>query len=278
MSYQIIPNIIFILSVLGILLIVLRHLSEAKTIPEIPAGEPNVHKKLLAKGLPAEAFTKIGTFIKFRLAKIWHFVLEAKDLKPHATSGYKIKKLFSHKITGFKKPVSPPPVTTHEVKNEKYYLDIIKLQPKNLSNYDALGKYYLDRDSLSDAKDIYLYLANHEPSNPEYQARLAYCFYKNKQYTEAASHYQKSLALDSTQPNRYYNLGLSLEAVGNWQEAVKSFEQAITLEPSNIKYFISLGNAYAKAGNLPKSKEMFIEAQKLDPQNELVKSKLARFI
>lgn len=235
MSYQILPNIIFIFAALGILLIILRRLPEASVYEEKKAAVVEADKKLIAKGLPAEAFSKVGSFFKLRVKKSWNFILEAKDLKPHAAAGYKMQKIFGGKLPGFKKQ-GITPVTTQEIKNERYYLDLIKIQPKNLTHYDALGKFYLEKENFSDAQDIYIYLTNHQPANPDYQARLAYCYYQAKNFEKASEHYQKSIGLDSTQPNRYYNLGLSLESAGRHQEAVKAIAKALELEPENNKY------------------------------------------
>jgi tetratricopeptide (TPR) repeat protein len=261
---------------LGILLIILRHLPEAAINDSREIEEPSADKKLLAKGLPAEAFSKVKTNVQFWIKKTWIFILEAKDLKPHAAAGYRMKKIFSRSQPSEKK-FPPAPITTHEVKNEQYYLSMIKLQPKHFEHYDALGKFYLEQGSLEDARDIYQYLASHQPTSPEFQARLAYCYYQTKQFEKAAEHYQKSLGLDSTQPNRYYNLGLSLEAGGKLPEAIKSFDQAIALEPKNSKYYLSLSNTYAKMGNTQKAKELLLQAQVFDPSNELIKSKLTKY-
>lgn len=255
---------------------ILRHLPEAASATQ-PEPKEDSRKKLLAKGLPAQAISKIRVAVFFAVKKVWHFVLEAKDLRPTAQMGYQMKKIFGGRLPSFKKPALIQPLTTHEVKNEQYYLDLIKLQPRNLAHYDALGKFYLEQDNTDDARDIYQYLANHEPANPDFQARLAYCFYKTKNFKRAAEHYQKSLTLDSTQPNRYYNLGLSLEAAGKLPEAVVNFERAIYLEPS-VKYYISLSTARLKLGDAKKAEEALLAAQRLDPENETLKAKLERFV
>jgi tetratricopeptide (TPR) repeat protein len=274
LSYQIFPSVILILSVLGILLLILRRLPEAGNFMEQAPVEANVHQKLLAKGLPAEAFSKVSKFFKFWTKKIWNFVLEAKDLKPHSAAGYQMKKIFNGRLPGFKAQAAGPAVADGE-KDEQYFLDLIKSDPKNLFNYDLLGRFYLERASFTDAKDIYEYLASHEPGNAEFHARLGYCFYQDKQFEKAAQAYQKSLALDSTQPNRYYNLGLSLEGAGNLEEAVKNFEIAVSLEPT-VKYYISLSNALLKQNNGPRAREVLQKALALDPQNETVKAKLEK--
>ncbi len=243
MSYNILPNIIFLISILGILLIILGRLPEAAEQQETAGREPSAEAKLQKKGLPTLAASKIRVTAALITKKVWNFILEAKDLKPHAAAGYRIKKIFGGKLPalpGFKKSSGFSPVANIEIRDESYYLEIIKLQPRNLANYDALGKFYLDRESISDAKDIYLYAVNHEPANPDYQARLAYCYYSDKQFGKAAEHYQKSLALDSTQPKRYYNLSLSLEAAGDGEGALKALRQALELQPKNPKFLHSL--------------------------------------
>ncbi len=255
---------------------ILRRLSEASSLQGQAVPEPKVHEKLLGKGLPAEAFSKLSSFLKFWAHKIWNFMLEAKDLKPHAAAGYRMKKIFNDRLPMFKKPAAPPPLTFHKEIDEQHYLDIIKLDPKNLANYDALGKYYLDEKSHEDARDIYLYLASHQPNNPEYHARLAFCFYQSKMFDKAAEHYKKSLALDSTQPNRYYNLALSLEADGKIDEALRNFEKAIALEPTSGKYYLSLGNAYLKAGDMTKAREALASGMRADPNNQAIEDRMEK--
>ena len=274
LSYQIFPNIIFILAVLGALLLIVRRLPEAAVSNDETPTEAGAHTRLLQKGLPAQTFSKVDAFFKFWAKKIWNFILEAKDLKPSAAAGYRMQKIFNGKLPGFKAQAAPQPAITHDVKSEQYYLDMIKLRPKNLSNYDLLGKFYLEQSDFTEAKDVYEYLCNHEPGNPEFQARLGFCLYQNKQFDKAAAAYQKSLALDSTQPNRYYNLGLSLESAGKPDEAIKNFETAISLEPSSVKYYISLSNIYLKTNHGPKAREVLLKARELEPENEAVKAKL----
>ena len=236
MSYQIIPNITFILSVLGILLIILKQVPQATALKNEQTEHVENQQRLLEKGLPAQTISKIKVKLQTLLRRAWNFVLEAKDLKPHAEAGYKMKKIFGGKLPIFKKPTIIVSQLAPEEKTEQYFLDIIKLEPKNLLHYDDLGKFYLDRENIVDAKDIYQYLVNHQPANPDFQARLAYCFYQVKNFIKAADHYKKSVILDSTQPNRYYNLSLSLEAAGRLKESKEALRKALQMDPENPKF------------------------------------------
>jgi tetratricopeptide (TPR) repeat protein len=238
LSYQLLPNVIFILAVLGILLIILRHLPEAANLREKEKNEGTAEAKLLAKGLPAVAISKAKTLALTAAKKVWHFVLEAKDLKPQALSGYRIKKMFGGRLPEPRTPGLPnsPAPALPPVKDEKYFLDQIKLSPKNLFNYDALGRFYLEHGNFKDAKDIYLYLISHDPASADFHARLGFCLYHDKKFAESAKAYQKSVSLDSTQPNRYYNLSQALKGAGKLTDAKITLKHALALEPANQKY------------------------------------------
>ena len=59
-------------------------------------GEPGAEEKLIKKGLPAQAISVVRVTVIATAQKAWNFVLEAKDLKPHAAAGYKIKKIINN--------------------------------------------------------------------------------------------------------------------------------------------------------------------------------------
>lgn len=263
-------------SVLGIILIILRRLPDASQLPEEKEIPEHSHLKLRQKGLPAVAASKVKTLAKLLIIKVWNFALEAKDLKPASAAGYRIKKFFGqrfhHSLPGqnqFNFNGEPRPVY-----NEEYCLDLIKRNPKNLDAYDNLGKFYLEQANFSDARDIYLYLTNHEAGNPDYQAKLGQCCFRLKIFEQAVLHYSKSVAIDTTQPNRYYNLGLSLEANGNTEQAIEAINKAIDMEPDNIKYYLGLSLCQQKLGLLEQAKATLNLALTKDPENEQVKKRL----
>ncbi len=250
MFYQTLPNIILVLSILGIILLILRRLPEVAKITEDPKNElVSADKKLLEKGLPTQAVWVLRSRVIHFSKRAWNFILEAKDLKHHSFAGYRIKKLFREKTSHANLTANgqPQPIQSPK-KTEKELLEQIKQDHKNLSHYDALGKFYLERQSYQDARDIYLYLVNHQSTNADFYARLASCYFKLRQYSQAADSYSKSVSLDSTQPNRYYNLGLALEAEGKLPESHEAFDQAAKLEPANEKYVLAANRLKAKAG------------------------------
>ena len=204
---------------------------------DIGQQEQNIRQKIAEKGLPVIAISKIKVQIKYLVKKIWQFALEAKGLRPAAATGYRIKKIFNYALKRKQGVLNGNlAFTINQPVSEKNLLEAIKKEPKNLKNYDSLGKLYLEQQNFIDAKDIYLYLTNHESGHSEYYAKLAFSLCQLKEYEKAVENYEKSIALDSTHPNRYYNLGFSHLAQKNFLQAKIAFEKALEMEPKNEKY------------------------------------------
>jgi tetratricopeptide (TPR) repeat protein len=252
MSYHVLPNIVLILAILGFIAMILRRLPEAVSAREHEQTHETAHEKLSKKGLPVLAVSKAKSIGRFWSQKIWHFVLEAKDLKPTAATGYKIRKMFSHhpeakQAVGLAQNeaqvVEPTRANEPERPSENEILESIKREPRNHKLYDDLGKLYLEEKKFSDAKDVYLYLVNHESGHSDHHAKLAFSCYQLREFGTAVEHYKKSIALDSTHPNRYYNLALCLSTSGRHEEAIQYFQKAVELEPQNQKYQMALEKA-----------------------------------
>jgi len=164
-------------------------------------------------------------------------MLEAKEIAPTGSAVLKIKKLFAARP----KPINPslPEEDGEEEipdKKEADYLKTIKKEPTNFSNYDSLGKFYLQNGQFSDANDIYLYLTSHASGIADYWAHLGFTAFRLKNYAKAAEAYKKSTALDSGQPNRYYNLAQCLKAAGKQKEAMNAINKALAMDPQNFKF------------------------------------------
>lgn len=271
LSYQILPNLIFILAILGILILILRRLPEAASHQEIAEAAGDPAARLSGKGLPAMAVSKIQSTLRAWIKKIWNFALEAKDAKPHALAGYRIRKMF-----GSAPKQAGTAAAAQEPRAEEHFLAAIKDEPKKLSHYDNLGKFYLEQGKIEDARDVYEYLVKHDPANADFHARMAYCHYQLKDYEKTVQHYRQSLALDSSQPNRYYNLGLVLEMLGRNREAHEAFRHAIALEPGNTRYYVSMSNVCLKLGAHDQALNALQKAHQFDPQNEKVVEKMQK--
>ncbi|MEK7618364.1 MAG: hypothetical protein AAB410_04440 [Patescibacteria group bacterium] len=245
LSYQIFPTLIFFLAIFAAILMVLRRLPEINN----PANKKlenagmEIHKKLQEMGMPALAASKIKHYGVFWLKKIWRFMLEAKEMAPTGASVLKIKNLFAvrQKINGGAALAEEINSGENENKTEQDFLASIQKEPKNYLHYDNLGKFYLSRGQFGDAKDIYLYLTAHASGNPDYWARLGFASFRLKDFTQASTAYKKSLDLDSSHANRYYNLAQSYKALGEIEAAKASIKKALQMDSQNFKFLELLG-------------------------------------
>lgn len=226
-------NITFVLSAFGVILMVLRHLPQAtreqkqlSAHKEANATLPS-NEALIAKGLPARAYSRSLGVLKLIKHKIWHFVLEAKGLKQSPKISYQFQRIFS---TG---PADTQPAL---IKNEKYYIDLIKRNPKDNSYYDMLGQYYIEQKKMHDAVSVYDYLVNHAPTEAIFWVRLGLASLYLQEYSRAEDAYSKAVNLDPTNPSRFYNLALAQQGLKKYSAAVQALDRALHLEPSNRKY------------------------------------------
>lgn len=232
MPYNIIVNLIFVLSVLGVIFMVLRRLPEAAQQHQEEASVNTVietnHEALSDKGLPIKDISKLKQILKQIWFKVSQFLLEAKGLRHTPKINYNFQKIFTK---------NRDEVSSGAVKNEKYYIDLIKRNPKDYSFYDLLGQYYLNEQKLPDAINVYEYLVEHAPTQVMFWVRLGLASLYLKDWDKAQRAYTKALDLDPSHPSRFYNLALSLQGLHRYKEAVSALDKALELEPKNQKYF-----------------------------------------
>jgi tetratricopeptide (TPR) repeat protein len=258
LSYQILPNLILLLAILGVVVLVLRRLPEAASLDKEEA-EAHTQPQLLmaAKGLPAKAASRSKAVLVVWFKKLANFILEAKGLRHAPTVNYKIKKIRRQQA----QPAAQPVKAVHD---EEFYLEQIKKFPKNLEYYNELGQYYIGRKEYTESRDVFDYLVKHSPANADYLARLGFSQLHIHEYREAVTSYNKALALDSSHPNRYYNLALAHSALAQRPDAATALRQAIKLESGNVKYMQLLSELYHQMGEGKKAREISRSMARMD--------------
>lgn len=240
MPYNLLTNFIFLASVLGITVLVLRRLPQAlQQGEEVTQAEPAPNELLAEKGLPAKAASKTKALLKVFGHKVWQFVLEAKGLKHAPKIKYNFKKIAGQEA----QPEVKPPIA----RGEQYYIELIKRHPKDLGNYDQLGGFYIEARKYEDAANVYDYLCAHDPANGAYFAKLGLSRLYMQEHKLAAEAYEKAVELDPSHPSRFYNLALSLQGQRKWKKAVLALRKALELDTENQKYLDLLFELESKA-------------------------------
>jgi tetratricopeptide (TPR) repeat protein len=246
MSAYVLPNIILFAAVLGLVAIVARRLPEARrrvSVEKLQSGSGQARFWFVAKGW---------------LRRGWRFILEAKGLHSPAGNASRMRQLLVQnqrktkaKQTAGKTPAVPklavpeqasfPVVTSPPVAvSVEAISDAVSGALTQLHESMDLAKQYLDKKQYFEARKLLESLGQAAHTNPVFWARLGYAQYHLAAYGEAVRCYEKSLGLDSNQPNRYYNLALAHEAAGNRVKALANLEKAIRQSPGNAKYLQTL--------------------------------------
>lgn len=231
MPYNLVANLILILSILGVIILVMRKLPQAvgqHREEKMQDNGPEVGEVLAEKGLPTKTVSRIRSMSKVIGHRIWQFVLEAKGLKHAPKINYNFKRILKKD----KEAETKPPIA----RNEDYYIQLIKRHPKEMVYYDQLGQFYLEARKYEDAANVFEYLSEHAPTNSSYFAKLGLAQLHDQEFAKSQAAYEQSVKLDPSHPNRFYNLALALQGQKMWKAAVKALDSALELDSGNQKY------------------------------------------
>lgn len=226
--------------------------------------------------------------LEFIVKKLWHFILEAKDLKPAATktlqSGVaKAKNVFRIRIrSSTAEPQWLPEAAELSIKPsanqnpEDLYLEAIKKNPNDKQAYEALGRLYLQNKNFSDASETYEYLTKLDAGRDIYFSNLGLAYYSLAEYQKAASSYEKALNINNKIATRWINLALCFEALEEYTKAVKSITQALVLDKLNVNYLTLLADTYINLENNVRAEEVLEQILTEDPMNKPAREKLMK--
>jgi tetratricopeptide (TPR) repeat protein len=220
--------------------------------------------------------------------KVWHFILEAKDLTPATTKTIhnqyeKVKSVFRIRIRSSEAdPQWLPEAADLAIKPsvhhnpEDLYLAAIKKNPNDRTAYEALGRLYLQNKNYADAVQTYDYLTKLDPTRDVYYSNLGLSHYSLRDYSKAREAYEKAISINNKIPTRWINLALCFEASEDYSKAVKAITQALALDKLNVNYMSLLAEAYMKLENNVRAEEVLEQILVLEPANKLAREKLMR--
>ncbi len=111
-------------------------------------------------------------------------------------------------------------------------------------------------------------LANQDPRSPLYVYWLGRIDYDAMQFKDAEAHFQKALNLNPKFMKAYDNLGLTYEALAQYDDAVRVYQQAVLMNRSEAAPSpwppLNLGTLLIKLGRLPEAETCLDESLKYD--------------
>lgn len=289
MSFTLIANLILILAVLSVVILFLRRLPEAiekdKAHQDAETGkEPFVRKaSVVSRVLCKKAWQKIKYGISFVAQKVWHFMLEAKDLKQSQILANRVARLVrpagAAVNIGMYSSLKKADRLISEGKlleAEETLIQVIRKNPQEYLAYEGLMKIYIKQKKHDNAIEILEFLVKHNPQNDNYFAYLGNALLSTRRFSEAADAYLKSLELNDLIPARFVNLGLSLQGAGKSVEAKDNFLKAVEMEPGNMQYLLILIDSMLTLGERTEALEKLKAASEKNPEDVSLKEKLSQ--
>jgi tetratricopeptide (TPR) repeat protein len=303
MAYEIFPNIILFLAIIGILAIFFRHVPEAVAEGDVDNSSEsgkNGGSEIQQKGFVGWLL-KIGLNLRdgfgvawkstkkatgFVAGKVWHFMLEAKDLKQGQILASKFARMVKPSSLRYTQNSVHGPM--HEAEElfttgkydqaEEKYFSIIAKFPHEYTAYEGLVKIYIQQKQYDNLEETLEYLVRHVPDNDSYLAQYGNALMSTRQYSAAIAAYNKSIAINELIPARFANLALSHQAIGDKAAAKDNFYKASELEPSNIQYLIMLADAMVALEQTEEALELLAKAKEMLPGDSEEISKQIRKI
>jgi tetratricopeptide (TPR) repeat protein len=136
---------------------------------------------------------------------------------------------------------------------EKAYLNVLKIDHKNVTAYSHLGIIYSTQKNLPDAIECFTIATRLKPSGATYQ-NLALAFFDNHNYIKSIASFKKSIMFEPTS-QRYVGLSRAQQKLGAAAEAVTALESAHKLDGSDrIKQLIEEAKTNAANPTASRSK------------------------
>lgn len=299
MAYEIIPNVILFAAILAAAAMVFRRMPEIadadtaqRKVPKAAAGAPAVPEGVVGRArhyaqrgvaVISSASATAWRWTSATSKKVWHFMLEAKDLKQGQILASKFARIVSpvaHRYThsGVHGAMSK---AEHEFSEgnfdeaEQAYFEVIRKFPHEYTAYEGLVKIYIQQKQYDNLSETLEYLVKHVPENDAYWAQYGNVLMSTRHYAEAAEAYRHSVELNQLIPARFANLALSLQAVGDKEGARQNFQKASDLDPANAQYLIMLADSMVQLEERGPALQQLRRGAEFLPENKEIKEKIA---
>jgi len=107
-----------------------------------------------------------------------------------------------------------------------------------------------------------------EWTEAEARAERAYELYEEGRWAEAAAELRAAIEVNPYNSAWHFNLGLTLEAMEQYEPACQAYQRALELEPEDIEVLNCLGVNLTRLGRYAEALKRFEQIQKLDPGYE----------
>lgn len=152
---------------------------------------------------------------------------------------------------------------------EKNYIEIISLDPKNVSAYTGLAKAYFNQDKWKETEEV----ARHVVDSLDSVAELAWAFLGRSlkvqgKWTEAAAAFKQALKVNPFMAKRWIDVGDCYKELGGLAEAIVAYRKAAEIEPNNPRVLDQLIEISIISGDKRLAREAFLQLRSANPENQ----------
>lgn len=130
---------------------------------------------------------------------------------------------------------------------EKSYLEVLKLDHRNIVAYAHLGIIYSTQKQYADAIECFQIATQIKPSAMTFQ-NLGLVYYENRNFVKSVAAMEKAIMFEPS-ANRYVALSKACRKLADPDRVVQALEKAVEIEPS-VRILELLADACIDAGRI----------------------------
>jgi len=147
---------------------------------------------------------------------------------------------------------------------EKYYKNILTLQPEFKYAHNSLGLTLKKLNKLQEAESSFLQAIKLDPEYKEAYINLGVLLKNEKKYAEAERCYKNIIRSDSSFKVAHFNLGNTYDEQGKTDDAIRCYEQAIVHDPKYKRAYFNLAVALSKVKKFTEAVRCYLSVIELD--------------
>ena len=148
---------------------------------------------------------------------------------------------------------------------ENFYLEILKVEPKNIDANHNLGIIKFSKNDSAGALPLLKAATEINPNIVKFWVSYAGALIKEKKFAEAELSYEKIIKINPNYPNVYSTMGNILKEVGKFEKAEISYKKAIANKTNFPEDYYNLGNLLVELHKSDEAEAYFKKAIELNP-------------
>jgi tetratricopeptide (TPR) repeat protein len=163
---------------------------------------------------------------------------------------------------------------------QRQYIESLRLNPDNTEARIALALTYAMNRQFDVAEETIGEIPESDPMYSRAQYVLGGIHLERGEYAAAVEEYRLGLSVGNTDPyfdfvgDMYFNLGIALYFLEDYDEATEAFQSALRIDPTNQDAFVHLGNIRLRQDDIEGAIGDFERALELDPSLDSVRERI----